>query len=296
MITRDDVIEALRGVDDPELHRSVVDLGMVRDVVIDGADITVHLALTIAGCPLRDYFHRVVPERIRQMCPGAGAVNVELSAMSEEERSAVVGDVRTQAAPIGREDSRTRIIAVGSGKGGVGKSTVAVNLAASLAAAGHRVGLLDADIWGFSVPHILGATGRPTVVGDLIMPLQTHGLSVLSIGNFVPADGPGRARALRELGSLPRDGLIRAGAHRRRPAGHHRRLPACHRPPPDLSRSAAMTSPLTMAISPALTSTAPPRPGPGVRWRRPRRGAGAAPCSTPSPGSATPPVTPSDAD
>lgn len=190
MTAREDVLEALRGIDDPELHRSVVDLGMVRDIAIDGTKVTVRLALTIAGCPLREYFQRVVPERVRAACPAVTEVHLELTAMSDEERSRIVGDVRVEVPRVGATESRTRIIAVGSGKGGVGKSTVAVNLAASLAARGHRVGLLDADIWGFSVPHMLGATGRPTVVGDLIMPLEAHGLAVLSIGNFVPENDP----------------------------------------------------------------------------------------------------------
>ncbi|MFD1659108.1 Mrp/NBP35 family ATP-binding protein [Streptomyces caeni] len=190
MTDHDDVLEALRGVDDPELHRSVVDLGMVREIVIEGTEVTVRLALTIAGCPLREYFERVVPQKVRAACPEVTAVHVDLTAMTEEERSRVIGDVRVKVPRVGDAESRTRIIAVGSGKGGVGKSTVAVNLAASLAALGHRVGLLDADIWGFSVPQMLDATGRPTVVGDLIMPLESHGLSVLSMGNFVPEDGP----------------------------------------------------------------------------------------------------------
>ncbi len=190
MITHDQVVEGLRGVEDPELHRSVVDLGMVRDVRVTGTEVTVRLALTISGCPLRDYFQRVVPERVRAACPGVTAVHVELTSMSEEERARVIGNVRGRVPKVGSAESRTRILAVGSGKGGVGKSTVAVNLAAALAAAGHRVGLLDADIWGFSVPHLTGATGRPTVVDDLIMPLSAHGLAVLSIGNFLPEDGP----------------------------------------------------------------------------------------------------------
>ncbi len=190
MISREQVIEGLRGVEDPELHRSVVDLGMVRDVRVTGAEVTVRLALTIDGCPLRDHFQRTVPERVRAACPEVTAVHVELTSMSEEERARVIGGVRGRVPRVGSGESRTRVIAVGSGKGGVGKSTVAVNLAAALAAAGHRVGVLDADIWGFSVPHLTGATGRPTVVGDLIMPLRAHGLDVLSIGNFLPADGP----------------------------------------------------------------------------------------------------------
>lgn len=190
MITREAVIESLRAVDDPELHRSVVDLDMVRHVVVNGTEVSVTLALTIPGCPLKDYFNRAVPEAVQAGCPEVTAVHLELTSMSEDERSRVIGDVRVRVPKVGDSESRTRIIAVGSGKGGVGKSTVAVNLAAALSTRGHKVGLLDADIWGFSVPHMLGATGRPTVVDDLIMPIEAHGMSVLSIGNFVPEDSP----------------------------------------------------------------------------------------------------------
>jgi ATP-binding protein involved in chromosome partitioning len=188
--TREQVVDALRPVEDPELHRSIVDLGMVGYVMVTGTEVRVVIALTISGCPLREYFNRVVPEHIVRACPEITSVRVELTTMTDEQRATAVGGVRVRVPAVGAAESRTRIIAVGSGKGGVGKSTVAVNLAAALSLAGHRVGLLDADIWGFSVPRMLGTTGRPTVVGELIMPLEAHGLAVLSMGNFVPDDSP----------------------------------------------------------------------------------------------------------
>jgi ATP-binding protein involved in chromosome partitioning len=190
MATREQIIEALRPVQDPELHQSIVELGMVGDIAVNGAEVTVVIALTIAGCPLREYFNREVPEHIMRACPDVTSVHVELTTMSDEQRSNALGTVHVRVPKVGAPGSKTRIIAVGSGKGGVGKSTVAVNLAAALSRAGHRVGLLDADIWGFSVPRMLGTTGRPTIVGDLIMPLEAHGLAVLSMGNFVPDDSP----------------------------------------------------------------------------------------------------------
>lgn len=190
VITYEAVIESLRGINDPELHRSIVDLGMVRDVAIEDMSVTVRLALTIPGCPLKEYFNRVVPERVRTACPEVASVRVELTSMTGEERSRIVGGVKIEVPRVGASGSRTRIVAVGSGKGGVGKSSVTVNLAAALVAAGNRVGLLDADIWGFSLPRMLGTTGRPTVVDDLIMPLQAHGMSILSIGNFVDDGAP----------------------------------------------------------------------------------------------------------
>lgn len=187
-VTIDDVRAALRPVEDPELHRSIVDLGMVREVVIDGYEVTVTVALTVAGCPLKEFFHREIPARLHAVFPQLSAIAVQLTTMGAEERAAVVGGI--QVPKVGQASSRTRIVAVGSGKGGVGKSTVAVNLAAALAASGHSVGLLDADVWGFSIPSMLNMTSRPTVVDELIMPLEAHGMKVLSMGNFIGEDQP----------------------------------------------------------------------------------------------------------
>jgi ATP-binding protein involved in chromosome partitioning len=161
--TPDDVRGVLAGVLDPELHASIVDLGMVKaiDVAPDGV-VRVKVALTTAGCPLRGQISTDVRSKVRGL-PGVADVEVEYGEMTQEERSAVMQRARFQAsqnAPPTEVASTTRVIAVGSGKGGVGKSSVTANLAAALAVRGLTVGVLDADIWGFSIPRMLGARGR----------------------------------------------------------------------------------------------------------------------------------------
>jgi ATP-binding protein involved in chromosome partitioning len=164
---------------------------MVRRIDIDGADVSVLVALTIAGCPLKDYFHNVIPAKLKEAFPEIRNVAVGLTAMTEEERSALIGGLRKETpAPFARTDSPTQVIAVGSGKGGVGKSTTTVNLAASLSKMGHSVGLLDADVWGFSIPRMLGIHERPTVIDDMIMPPEVFGVKVVSIGLFTTEDNP----------------------------------------------------------------------------------------------------------
>ena len=153
----------LEAVIDPELHSSVVDLGMVRDVSVDEEGlISVEIALTIASCPLRGQIESDVESRLRGL-PGATGVEIRTTAMTASERANLMAKARKQAAERAPETQiplTTRILAVASGKGGVGKSSVTVNLAAALAARGHVVGVLDADIWGFSVPRMLGINGR----------------------------------------------------------------------------------------------------------------------------------------
>ncbi len=161
--TTDDVLGALRGVIDPELGADIVALGMVQDVSpsADGA-VTVKVALTIAGCPLRAQIKRDVEARLRAL-PGVTGVKVEFGEMTQAQRTDVMQRARKKAsenAPATQVPLTTRVLAVASGKGGVGKSSVTVNLASALAARGLTVGVLDADIWGFSVPRMLGARGR----------------------------------------------------------------------------------------------------------------------------------------
>jgi ATP-binding protein involved in chromosome partitioning len=181
-----DIETALRGVVDPELGADVVALGMVRGVEVAGGTATIHLALTIAACPLRGQIEGDVVRKVSAL-PGIDRVEVRVAAMSAQERSALMGAARRKAreqAGATMVNPRTRVVAVGSGKGGVGKSSLSVNLAVALAAAGRRVGLLDADIWGFSIPRMLGVTGARLEAGPdrKIAPLEAAGLQLVSTG------------------------------------------------------------------------------------------------------------------
>jgi len=188
------VTRALDGVQDPEIHRPITDLGMVKnvDVAVDGA-VLVEVYLTVAGCPMRDTITREVTAAVRKLA-GVSSVRVELDVMSEEQRKALQtslrGDRPEPVIPFAQPSSLTRVYAVASGKGGVGKSSVTVNLAAALAAAGQKVGVADADIYGHSVPRMLGVTGRPTPVENMIMPPSAHGVKVISIGMFTKGNTP----------------------------------------------------------------------------------------------------------
>lgn len=191
MPTEQQISEVLGEIQDPELHRGLNDLKMVRGISVEGSQVSVLIALTIPGCPLKDYFHTVIPAKLKESFPAISHVEVNLTSMTEQEREALVGGLRKDApAPFARSDSTTQVIAVGSGKGGVGKSTTTVNLAASLAKLGHSVGLLDADVWGFSIPRMLGLHERPTIVGEMIMPPEVFGIKVVSIGLFTAEDNP----------------------------------------------------------------------------------------------------------
>ncbi|MGI8775009.1 MAG: Mrp/NBP35 family ATP-binding protein [Actinomycetota bacterium] len=191
MPTQEQISEVLGEIQDPELHRGLNDLNMIRNIAIDGSRVGVLVALTIPGCPLKSFFMEVIPAKLKEAYPDISDVEVELTSMTEEERQAVVGGLRKETpAPFARSDSTTQVIAIGSGKGGVGKSTTTVNIAASLAKQGHTVGLLDADVWGFSIPRMLGLYERPTVVEDMIMPPEMFGVKVVSIGLFTAEDNP----------------------------------------------------------------------------------------------------------
>ncbi len=210
--TPDDVRTALSAVNDPELHRPITELGMVErvDVGADGV-VDVKVLLTIAGCPMRDKLTGDVTAAVRGV-PGTRGARVHFGEMTPEQRAALTVKLRgtTQAAPTIRFNepgNLTRVYAVASGKGGVGKSSVTVNLAAAMAADGLRVGVLDADVHGFSVPRLLGITGRPTKVDSMILPPTGHGVRVISIGMFVPGNepvawrGPMLHRALQQFAS-----------------------------------------------------------------------------------------------
>jgi ATP-binding protein involved in chromosome partitioning len=182
------VHQALASVNDPEIHRPITELGMVKDVTVspDGA-VTVAVLLTVAGCPLRDKITRDVTAAVSPL-EGVSSVHVELDVMSDEQRQELKSRLRGGGAPereipFARPESTTRVFAVASGKGGVGKSSVTVNLAAAMAAQGLSVGILDADVYGHSVPAMLGVgDARPTAVEDMIMPVTAHGIRAISIG------------------------------------------------------------------------------------------------------------------
>jgi ATP-binding protein involved in chromosome partitioning len=197
MPTRDEVYAALGQVMDPEIHKPITELDMVADVAIDvSGRVTVEILLTIPGCPLKDRITKDVTAALSPL-PGVTGVTVNLGAMTDDQRQSMVTRLRGGRAEAAEkkisfwgEESTTRVIAVASGKGGVGKSSVTVNLAAALAAKGHRVAVVDCDIWGFSIPRMLGATGKPVGFNGMIMPLEAHGVKVISIGFFVDADKP----------------------------------------------------------------------------------------------------------
>src|ERR1700722_6822137 len=192
--TAEQVIKALDGVQDPEIHRPITELRMVKGIEIapDGT-VAVAVWLTVAGCPLRETITRDVTAAVGKL-PGVSSVRVELDVMSDEQRQALQTQLRGGRAepeiPFSQPSSLTRVFAVASGKGGVGKSSVTVNLAAALAAAGQKVGVVDADIYGHSVPRMLGVTGRPTPVAKMIMPPSAHDVKVISIGMFTEGNAP----------------------------------------------------------------------------------------------------------
>jgi ATP-binding protein involved in chromosome partitioning len=209
--TLEDAIQAaLATVDDPEIRRPITELGMVKGFTVSDRRITVELLLTVSGCPLRDKLNADITAALTRI-PEIDEVRVDFGVMSEEQRKELQATLRGGAAaaepviPFAQPGSRTRVYAVASGKGGVGKSSVTVNLAAALAKRGLSVGVIDADIYGHSVPRMLGVDGRPTRVEDMIMPPQSHGVKVISIGMFTAGNaavvwrGPMLHRALQQF-------------------------------------------------------------------------------------------------
>ncbi len=200
--TPEQIIEALRPVEDPELHRSIVELGMVRDVRNDAGAVSLTVVLTVPGCPLRNEIQNRVTTAVKPL-DGVRDVSIDFAVMNDAERekvrrlvhgdaaatagtNAAHGHAEGRTIPFASNDSKTRPLLISSGKGGVGKSSVTTNLAVALAARGHKVGIVDADIYGFSIPRMLGAERDPVVIDQMLLPPEAWGVRCISIGYFVP--------------------------------------------------------------------------------------------------------------
>ncbi|MFM7830128.1 MAG: Mrp/NBP35 family ATP-binding protein [Actinomycetota bacterium] len=195
--------DALRPVQDPELNRSIVDLGMVRDLAINSSgSVSLTVVLTIAGCPLRNEIQTRVTSALRRL-DGVGEVAINFGVMNDAERAKVrelvhgnpaatagsnpsQGHAEGRKIPFAQPGSKTRPILISSGKGGVGKSSVTTNLAVALANAGYKVGVVDADIYGYSIPRMLGTDRDPVVIDNMLLPPEAWGVRCISIGYFVP--------------------------------------------------------------------------------------------------------------
>ncbi|HTA14040.1 MAG TPA: P-loop NTPase [Solirubrobacteraceae bacterium] len=189
-MNRDEVLKALEVVIDPELRRSIVELEMVRSIDIsDNGVVDVTVSLTTAGCPIRGHFQTSVAEAVSAL-EGVTHVNVYFDVLSDSEKASLQQKLGRASLPAGALAQVSNVLCIGSGKGGVGKSTLTANLAAALTADGKRVGILDADVWGYSIPRMygLGATRPPVSPQRKIMPLESHGVKVMSIGFFLEED------------------------------------------------------------------------------------------------------------
>ena len=204
MPTDAEIIEALRPVQDPELHRSIVDLGMVKEVVQADGAVRVMIALTTPGCPLKNEINTRVRTAVAEL-PGVAAVQVDFTSMTPEELAALRqqlhgdpsatagsqpahGHAEGRAIPFADPSSPTRVLLIASGKGGVGKSSVSTNLAVALANRGRSVAIVDADVWGFSIPRMLGVEHAPQVIDSMIVPPEAHGVRCISMGFFAEED------------------------------------------------------------------------------------------------------------
>jgi ATP-binding protein involved in chromosome partitioning len=205
-LTESDIVEALRPVQDPELHRSIVDLGMVRGVAIDPPRVGIQIALTIAGCPLRSEIERRVTDAVVAL-DGLDAVDLDFTVMTDDERAALReqlhgdpgatagtheghGHAEGRVIPFAEPGSRTRCLLIASGKGGVGKSSVTTNLSIALARRGHSVAVVDSDVWGFSIPRMLGVDRPPVIIDEMLVPPESYGVRCISMGFFAEEDQP----------------------------------------------------------------------------------------------------------
>ncbi len=205
-LTEQDIIEALRPVQDPELHRSIVDLDMVRTITLALPRVEVQIALTIPGCPLKAEIQSRVTNAVTAL-DGVETVNLDFTSMTDAEREALRiklngnpgatagsqpshGHAEGREIPFADPASKTRVLLIASGKGGVGKSSVTTNLAIALAERGKRVSVVDADVWGFSIPRMLGIERPPVLIDQMIVPPEAHGVNCISMGFFVEEDQP----------------------------------------------------------------------------------------------------------
>lgn len=205
-VTEAQILEALRPVEDPELHRSIVDLDMVREIGIADGDVRVQVALTVAGCPLRNEITNRVTGAVTAL-EGVRSVDIDFTVMTDEERARLRqmlhgspgatagsqpahGHAEGRAIPFADPSSRTRVLLIASGKGGVGKSSVTTNLAIALAQRDHSVAVVDADVWGFSIPRMLGVDRPPVVIDEMLVPPERHGVRCISMGFFAQEDQP----------------------------------------------------------------------------------------------------------
>jgi ATP-binding protein involved in chromosome partitioning len=194
MLTEETVMHVLSGIHDPELKKPLTELDMVRYVKIDDGRVDVGITLTVPGCPLKAKISEDVTSGVK-LIDGVKSVNVQFDVMSDEQRARLKEKLGMSSTPGQQTASivkyAKRFIAVSSGKGGVGKSTITANLAAALARMGKRVGLLDADVYGFSIPRMLGVSGQPTVIDDKMVPLRKgDNLQIVSMGFFIDEDEP----------------------------------------------------------------------------------------------------------
>ncbi|MEC8999230.1 MAG: Mrp/NBP35 family ATP-binding protein [Actinomycetota bacterium] len=205
-VTESQVVDVLRPVQDPELRRSIVDLGMVRTVRIDGGRVDVEVALTVPGCPMKAEIQASVDSAVTTL-DGVDSVGVSFTTMTESElaelrerlhgdpaatagTNSTYGHSEGRAVPFAEANSSTRVLLVASGKGGVGKSSVTTNLAVALADLGKDVAVVDADVWGFSIPRMLGVSHAPTVIDEMLIPPEAHGVRCISMGFFAEEDQP----------------------------------------------------------------------------------------------------------
>lgn len=194
MLTNEHILKTLQKVDDPELHKSIVDLNMVRNIQVNGTHISLDIILTIQGCPLKAKIQQDVEEALKEI--GASKVSITFGSMTDEERRSLTASLKSEKVTdkgmptMLLPDSGVKFIAITSGKGGVGKSTVTINLAVALARLGKHVGILDADIYGFSIPAMMKIHQKPTMLDQTAIPVISHGVKIMSMGFFTNENQP----------------------------------------------------------------------------------------------------------